>query len=197
MRTALDDGEIARLGETGWFLRDGFLGTEIARAAGTAFATLTFRPAGMSRGARYRLDRAQRGDEIAWLERESAPPAFTPLFDAFEALRLSANQRAYLGLVRADVQAARYPGGGARYVRHLDAFPGASNRRLTAIYYLNDGWRPEHGGILRLHVGGPGESVDVEPLLDRLVVLLSERIEHEVLPARAERRAVTAWFYGP
>jgi len=36
----------------------------------------------------------------------------------------------------------------------------------------------------------------VEPTLDRLVVFLSERIEHEVLPSQAPRLALTAWFYG-
>ena len=35
------------------------------------------------------------------------------------------------------------------------------------------------------------------PGVDRLVVFLSDRVEHEVLPAHAERWAVTAWYYGP
>ena len=89
---------------------------------------------------------------------------------------------------------ARYTDDGARYVRHRDAFPGQGNRRLTAICYLNPDWRPEHGGMLRLHLDtGP---LDVEPTLDRLVVFLSERVEHEVLPSRALRLAATAWFHG-
>ena len=40
----------------------------------------------------------------------------------------------------------------------------------------------------------PDGPVDVEPVLDRLLVFQSERVEHEVLPARAPRWAVTAWF---
>jgi SM-20-related protein len=56
--------------------------------------------------------------------------------------------------------------------------------------------------VLRLHPGGADDadastdvaSVDVAPLLDRLLVFLSERVEHEVLPMRAPRWAVTAWF---
>ena len=63
---------------------------------------------------------------------------------------------------------------------------------MTAIYYANPAWRPEDGGVLRLH-GGDGP-LDVAPVLDRLLVFLSERVEHEVLPARAPRCAVTAWF---
>lgn len=62
----------------------------------------------------------------------------------------------------------------------------------TAIYYVNPGWTPAAGGQLRLHA--PAGPVDVEPLLDRLILFLAERIEHEVLPAHASRLAVTAWY---
>jgi SM-20-related protein len=52
--------------------------------------------------------------------------------------------------------------------------------------------------VLRLYpdagADGHSEPVDVEPILDRLLVFLSERVEHEVLPTRVPRRAVTAWF---
>jgi hypothetical protein len=34
----------------------------------------------------------------------------------------------------------------------------------------------------------------VDPVADRVVVFLSEEVEHEVLPTRAPRRAVTAWL---
>ncbi|OLP86305.1 Prolyl 4-hydroxylase subunit alpha [Symbiodinium microadriaticum] len=40
-----------------------------------------------------------------------------------------------------------------------------------------------------------GYVVDVAPLADRLVLFSSEWLEHEVLPAYAERWAVTTWFY--
>ena len=77
-------------------------------------------------------------------------------------------------------------------MRHRDAFPGGDNRRVTAILYLNPDWQPEHGGQLRLHLDPPR---DVEPFSERLVVFLSDRVEHEVLPAFADRWAITAWYY--
>jgi SM-20-related protein len=127
------------------------------------------------------------------------PPEFTGLWALFRALRDSLNRGAYLGLDRMEVQVARYPGGGAVYARHRDAFPappaGRPNRRVTAIYYANPAWEPDDGGVLRLH--GADGPVDVAPVLDRLLVFLSERVEHEVLPARAPRCAVTAWFRPP
>jgi SM-20-related protein len=140
------------------------------------------------------VDPGTRGDQIAWLDPAGAPPALAGLCAAFGELRDGLNRSAYLGLDRFEVQVAHYPGDGAAYQRHRDAFPGQANRRLSAIYYPNPAWQPEHGGCLQLHL--PGGSVDVAPVLDRLVVFLSERVEHEVRPARAPRWAVTAWFYG-
>jgi SM-20-related protein len=142
------------------------------------------------------VDRAVRGDAIAWLEPDEAAPELAALCATFSGVRDALNRQAFLGLDRIEVQVARYPGDGAAYSRHRDAFPtppgGRPNRRVTAIYYVNPGWRPEDGGALRLHADAG--SVDVAPLLDRLLLFLSERVEHEVLPARAPRRAVTAWI---
>jgi SM-20-related protein len=197
----LADTELRTLGERGWFVRDGLLGRPASRAVHDAIealaATGRLRPAGLGRGAGYRVDAAVRGDAIAWIARDDAPAALVPLWDSFQALRDALNRGGYLGLARMEVQVARYPGGGAAYRRHRDAFPtppGAPpNRRVTAIYYANPAWRPVDGGALRLHGDGT-PPVDVAPRLDRLLVFLSERVEHEVLPTRAPRRAVTAWF---
>ena len=196
----LTDDEIRALHERGWFARDALLGHSAAMRVHDAVETLAadgrLRPAGVSRGTAHRVDDAVRGDAIAWIETDGAPLELAPLADAFVWLRDGLNHAAYLGLDRIEIQVARYPGGGARYERHRDAFrtqPGSSpNRRVTAIYYANPGWRPEDGGLLRLHVDGVTH--DIAPVLDRLLVFLSERIEHEVLPAREPRRAVTAWF---
>jgi SM-20-related protein len=197
---ALTDAEIHALHEPGWFLRDDVLGPSgsmgIHHAVEALAAAGRLRPAGLSRGAAYRVDGAVRGDAIAWIDPAEVPLEFTELLAVFLTLRDSLNREAYLGLGRMEVQAARYPGGGAVYERHRDAFPappgGRPNRRVTAIYYANPVWGPDDGGILRLH-GGDGP-VDVAPVLDRLLVFQSERVEHEVLPARMPRCAVTAWF---
>jgi SM-20-related protein len=195
MLMALD---VRALDTPGVLVRDGWLGRRAAEAVRDEVETLVragaLRPAGVSRGAHHRIDPETRGDAIAWLAPGTAGPAVAGLFAAFGALREALNREAYLGLARTEFQLARYPGGGAGYRRHRDAFPGRSNRRVTALYYLNPAWRPEDGGQLRCHLdGGP---LDMAPVADRLVCFLSERVEHEVLPAFAPRLAVTAWFYG-
>ncbi|SEU26698.1 2OG-Fe(II) oxygenase [Stigmatella erecta] len=193
----LRDEEIEALGTQGFFVRTAFLGEEQARAihaqAQARAASGGLRAAAIRRGADRSEDTAVRGDFITWLSPEPGS-ALGGLWEAFAALGEALSRSAYLGLGRFDVQLAHYPGGGARYVRHRDAFPGQSNRRLTAIYYANPDWRPEHGGQLRLY--REEAPLEVAPTLDTLVVFLSERLEHEVLPTQAPRLAMTAWYYG-
>ena len=87
---------------------------------------------------------------------------------------------------------ACYPGGGAHYVRHLDN-AGLNSRLLTCITYLNEAWRADDGGALRIH-HADGSHTDVEPFFDRCVLFWSDaRTPHEVLPCHAERWAVTVW----
>ena len=197
---ALTDAEVHALDARGWFLRDGVLGRPASVGVHDAVEALAaagrLHPAGLSRGPAHRVDAAVRGDAIAWIDPEGMPLELAELWATFLALRHALNRKAYLGLDRVEVQVARYPGGGAAYDRHRDAFMtppgGRPNRRVTAIYYANPAWAPEDGGAIRLH--GADGPTDLAPILDRLLVFLSERVEHEVLPARAPRRAVTAWF---
>lgn len=105
------------------------------------------------------------------------------------------------------VSISRYPGNGARYVRHVDnscrgGGGGRCNgRRLSAVFYLNPLWESSAGGelrILRAAPEGAGELplLDVAPHNDRLLVFWAdERNPHEVLPSFAERFAVTVWYY--
>lgn len=188
LRHILGAREVEMLGEDGYFVRDGFLGEALAKAVRREAATVPLRRAGVRR--EHTLDDSVRNDEIAWLAPENTAGALREAVEGFTALMHEVNEAAWLGLRRFDLQLARYQAGG-KYARHLDAFPGQDNRRLTAIVYLNEAWAPEHGGHLRVFGKEP---VLVEPRLDRLVVFRSELIEHEVTEAHAERWALAAWY---
>jgi hypothetical protein len=87
-------------------------------------------------------------------------------------------------------------------------------RSITSILYLNDaGWDGDRdGGQIRCYGddkagddrgkagdarGKPGEMFeDVVPLGGTLLIFDSRRIEHEVLPSRRERLALTSWASG-
>ena len=149
------------------------------------------RPAAVSRGEARRVDATERSDLIAWIDPSDATPALNVLHGVFQSLQSQLNEGLFLGLRSFELQAAVYPGGGAHYRRHVDAFPGSENRVVTAIVYLNPDWRPEDGGEL---LAWAPDITTVAPELGRWVVFLSDRIEHEVQPSFAERWALTAWF---
>ena len=72
-----------------------------------------------------------------------------------------------------------------------------SELRRRLKFDVHIGWKD--GGALRIYVDGDdaqGEGVDVAPIGDRLVCFFADRVVHEVLPAAAERWALTLWFVG-
>ena len=78
------------------------------------------------------------------------------------------------------------------YRRHLDQFKKDDHRKLSVICYLNEGWKEEHGGQLRIYrTDGP---LDILPVAGRLVCFRSDQLEHEVLPATRERLSLTGWI---
>eukprot|EP00981_Chlorochromonas_danica_P010242 scaffold3058_cov165-Ochromonas_danica.AAC.33 len=107
------------------------------------------------------------------------------------------------------VQLTCYPGNGARYVKHRDAFHSSAHasdpqrsghRKLTFVCYLNKEWE---GGHLRAHFSPDQASVDrslpafidVEPLLGRVLGFRGDIVEHEVMPSFKNRFAITLWAY--
>jgi len=154
-----------------------------------------FHPAGVGRGAAHVQQSDVRGDRILWLDEISASPIEKPFWQALDALRLALNATLQLGLFSFEAHYALYPAG-ASYRRHLDRFRGdaamVDARVISCAIYLNQDWILADGGALRIY---EGEQVrDVLPAAGTLVCFLSDRFEHEVLPATRERLALTGWF---
>ena len=148
-------------------------------------------PGGVGRGP-ARLDPAVRGDRLAWLADEPRDAAEVAAFALFEELRGICNRTLTLGLFEFESHYALYPPG-ASYARHRDRFRDDDARVLSCVLYLNDDWRPRDGGALRLHLDDR-DALDVAPAGGTLVAFLSEALDHEVLPARRTRIALTGWF---
>ncbi|CAD7700967.1 unnamed protein product [Ostreobium quekettii] len=102
-------------------------------------------------------DKNARGDYIMWLHL-GQPPLDTDVFaEVVVALQeLQEDLQEFVGLQNnvVEYQLSHYPGNGAQYVKHRDAFPDDGSdthqRRVTAIVYTNADWKPEDGGALRL-----------------------------------------------
>lgn len=158
-------------------------------------ASHQLRPASVGKGAHQTLDPAIRSDCIAWLEPGSCLPAQQRFLDRMEALKTRLNQQLYLGLFDLESHATLYRPG-SRYQRHCDNFQGHNSRVITLLLYLNPDWCEEQGGQLRLSLSHAtdAEHIDIIPLAGRLLVFLSERFPHEVLPTHRDRLSLTTWF---
>jgi len=203
--------ELKKLETEGYIIKDSFLGNheevvQVLKEAQALNKAGKLKKAGMSKGSEFWSDTKVRGDYILWVSDKaqllSSSPKLHDLLARMELLKDELNQACNFDCNKTQIQLACYPGGGARYVRHLDSFVGGTNRRLTALYYLNTEWKKEDGGCLRLyfnHMNLPNKTSelmrDIEPISDRLLIFQSRRIEHEVLPTNKERFSLTSWFY--
>ncbi len=134
-----------------------------------------------------------RGDATLWLEENDVNASIQVYFSQMHALRKAVNEALFMNLHELETHMAVYPVGGA-YQKHLDQFAHTNNtRQLSSILYLNEDWQAEDGGELRLHVND-NENFDVLPTGGKLVLFLSSKFYHEVLPAKRPRISLTGWF---
>ncbi len=136
-----------------------------------------------------------RGDFTYWLQDSSCSKQQQAYLDRMSKLQSLFNQEFFLSLSEFECHLAIYPVG-ARYQKHLDQFQSATNRKISAVFYLNQNWQAADGGQLRLYLDGenPQPYLDIFPLGGRLVLFDSARFWHEVLPASKERMSITGWF---
>lgn len=196
--TELDDWLDAAcdaLVERGWFVRAGAVASSLVEALVADLAELIeddrLQRAGVGREQDFQLAGHVRRDLIFWLRRDR--PAEAAFLEFAERLRLGLNRRLFLALFEFEAHLALYPPG-AFYRRHVDAFRGRANRIVSLVVYLNRDWRPGDGGELRIFDNDGAELERIEPRAGTLVLMMSEKIEHEVLPTRSSRASIAGWY---
>ncbi|HEY8118095.1 MAG TPA: 2OG-Fe(II) oxygenase [Methylophilaceae bacterium] len=132
-----------------------------------------------------------RGDFIHWLGNPNSPAQHTYQTAMYE-LSAVLNRSLYLGLFEFETHFAIYPAGKG-YAKHLDQLKGSQERQVSTILYLSQNWQSTDGGELRLYLDEETHQ-DISPHSGKLVVFLSDRFWHEVLPANRERISLTGWF---
>ena len=191
---ALAEALAEALAGPGWAIAPGFLDAtcwrELAALARGRDAGGEFRAAAVGAGAARAVRTDVRGDRILWVY-APALGVEQALFAQLEQLRLALNAALLLGALDVECHYAIY-GAGARYARHLDRSPAGAERVVSLVLYLNDDWAAGDGGALRLYASDGVH--DLVPAGGTLVLFASERIEHEVLPARRDRLSLTGWF---
>lgn len=154
-----------------------------------------FRPAAIGRGTGREVLAEKRNDTVLWLEPDDPSPPVQAFWHTSLRLQAALNQALFLGLRRGEFHLACYPPGG-HYRRHLDRFRDDDGRVVSTVFYLNPDWTTDDGGTLRLWPQAQDlqYTQDIAPRGGRLVLFLSDRIWHEVLPARRPRWSLTGWL---
>jgi len=146
-----------------------------------------------------------RSDKISWTDgyQPQNCPNLRILVKLLDSIVMTANRvdnngelSKYRLNCRTRIMVACYPGGGSKYIKHVDN-PNGDGRVVTAIYYLNKQWNSKvDGGSLRIYSQlTKGRVMQVDPIFDRVVFFWSDsRNPHEVLPANRPRYAVTVWY---
>jgi SM-20-related protein len=194
------DAAIAHeLGEAGIAVVPGFIEPghvrQLREEAAGLHAAGGFRAAGVGRGRSFRVRPDVRSDQVCWLEPHRQGEAVTGWLARMEGLRQSLNSSLFLGLFGYEAHFSVYPRG-AFYRTHVDRFADAPLRTVSAVLYLNPRWKASDGGWLRVYQDAPGARPwrDVSPEAGTLVVFMSDRFPHEVLPANRRRWSLTGWF---
>jgi SM-20-related protein len=152
---------------------------------------LQFKKAGIGKSQDKQINEGIRGDYIQWIDRASAAPAVQGYLTKLHELISFVNQNLFLSLKDYEVHMTIYPAG-SYYKRHLDQFKKDDHRKLSVICYLNENWKEEEGGQLRIYL--PDKDMDVLPEAGRLVCFRSDQLEHEVLPSTRPRLSITGWI---
>ncbi|MFM9984697.1 MAG: 2OG-Fe(II) oxygenase [Flavobacteriales bacterium] len=181
--------------EQGFAIIDGFIADdralEIASILDDLRENQQFKKAGIGRVEDYQIDKAQRGDYILWIDPENPEGAVAEAIEGFHTLKQVLNRSLYLGIDHFECHYVHYPVG-THYLKHVDRHKSGSPRVVSFVLYLNENWKEEDGGELRIYKRD-GSTADILPLLGRMVVFLSE-MEHEVRTTHRIRNSITGWM---
>jgi SM-20-related protein len=183
------------LADKGYAIIDNFLSQEEVKAIlqlnEFKEGLMHFKKAGIGQRDEKQINEAIRGDFIKWIDRNTAPEAIKVYLSRLNELIDFVRESLFISLKDYEVHMTMYPPG-SYYKRHLDQFKKDDHRRLSAICYLNENWKEEVGGQLRIY--DHEKQVDVLPEAGRLVCFRSDLLEHEVLPATRPRLSLTGWI---
>lgn len=148
--------------------------------------------AGVGRSTSHHINQGIRSDQTAWIDDDT--PTDLKWNKWTETLRKALNRQLFMGLMPIESHYARYQKNGF-YKKHIDAFEGIDNRKVSIVLFLNDFWKTTDKGELMLYVGAQhNEKLLIQPKLGTLVVFLSTEIPHEVLPTNSIRSSIAGWY---
>jgi len=151
----------------------------------------TYKEAAIAKTVNLHVDLNKRSDKTKWINEDNSIQS--NYLKIMHELQLYLNRSLYLGISYYESHFALYEKG-AFYEKHLDSFKNSKNRVVTTVYYLNEDWNSNNGGELIIHDNLTKKRLKVVPKANTLVVFLSEKFPHEVLPAKKKRYSIAGWF---
>jgi hypothetical protein len=86
-------------------------------------------------------------------------------------------------------------GNGACFPMHCDTDSELDGRRVSALFYLQPSWKPDHGGELVLFPHPAAKAVTLAPLGGRCVLFSAVDMLHRVMPSAVPRACFTLWLF--
>lgn len=151
----------------------------------------SYTKAKISRSATQHLDSTKRSDKTLWMDEDDSIQSEYLTFA--KQLQEHLNRELYLGVKYYESHFAVYEKNDF-YEKHVDAFKNSKNRVVTTVYYLNNDWSQEDGGELLIYNENNELITKVSPQSNTLVVFLSDKFPHEVLPSNKKRFSIAGWF---
>ncbi|MEQ8906520.1 2OG-Fe(II) oxygenase [Ekhidna sp.] len=149
-----------------------------------------FKRAGLGSVFNNQLDTSIRGDFTYWLDKDR-DITLSPAFELIEEIKFTLNRFCFLSLSGYEFHLAHYPAG-TFYKRHVDQFQDRSNRMISVIIYLNEGWKHGDGGELKIYKDE--EELLIDPIAGRCVMFKSADVPHEVMKTNVGRYSLTGWM---
>lgn len=187
-------GWMDQLAENDYVVVDDFISDQMFKEIMDFFHEMEsadkLKKAGIGAQQDFQVKAEIRGDFIYWLEENRDVP-LKSFFQLKDELMQNLKRFCYLSLSGSEFHIAKYPAG-SYYHRHLDQFHERTNRQITVLIYLNQGWKKGDGGELVIYKDD--QEIVIEPIAKRLLLFKSDVIEHEVLTTNVPRYSLTGWL---
>lgn len=194
-KAPLKESQLDLLAHNGWITIDNFITPNevLAILKDIAFwqEEEAFKQAGVGKLLTHQIDKTYRRDKIKWIEPANCRSNTKKFIYSINNLMHQFQEAFFLPLKDFECHYAIYNIGDF-YKRHSDQFNSHTHRILSIVLYLNNDWEAGDGGELVLYLPNQVKKI-IEPLGGRLAIFKSE-IEHEVLPAKTNRKSITGWM---
>ncbi|RYZ55266.1 MAG: hypothetical protein EOP07_14610 [Proteobacteria bacterium] len=187
------------LSEHGWAVMPNAISKESCRALSLDLNRHQdagdFRDASVGRGDSKSQESSIRSDSIHWLGASDPEVSIQDWLLEMKDLSESLNQNFFLSLNEYECHFACYEPG-AFYLKHLDRFQNNSERIISVVLFLNDGWLKVDAGELLIYDREDSSLItaEISPEAGSLVLFQSDKIFHEVRKTNRRRLSVAGWL---